>query len=235
MWRAEIDGRKLTFHLIGINNQNFLMQDDQTGSWWQQITGEAVHGPMKGKRLELVFHDEISFAGWKSENPRGRVLKPDDSAPWRRFSDNWEVKTASLPVVTPVGKDEPFPPRELIVGVRLGDKAKAYPLAALQHQSPVEDVVGGIPIVLVVGEDGRSVRAFERTLDGREIHLFKKPGATPLGLVDAETASEWTFAGEAVTGPLQGKKLGKVFVLKDYWFDWKAYNPRTEIYVLGPR
>lgn len=230
-----MDGRKLTFHLAGINNQNFLMQDDQTGSWWQQVTGEALHGPMKGRRLELVFHDEISFADWQREHPGGRVLKPDDSAPWRRFSENWEEDTARLPIVTPIGKGEPLKPRDVVAGVRLGEKAKAYPLAALQHQNPVEDVVGGRPVILVVGEDGRSVRAFERTLDGREIHLFRKPGATPLRLVDAETASEWSFAGEAVTGPLQGKKLGKVYVLKDYWFDWKAYNPRTEIYVLGPR
>jgi hypothetical protein len=230
-----MDGRKLTFHLAGINNQNFLMQDDQTGSWWQQVTGEALHGPLKGRRLELVFHDEISFADWKREHPRGRVLKPDDSAPWRKFSENWEEDTARLPVVTPVGKGDPLQPREVVAGVRIGNGAKAYPLPALQKQSPVEDVVGGTPVILVVGEDGRSVRAFERTLDGREIHLFRKTGATPLRLVDAETASEWSFAGEAVTGPLQGKKLGKVFVLKDYWFDWKAYNPRTEIYVLGQR
>lgn len=233
MWRAEIDGRKLSFHLIGINNQNFLMQDDQTGSWWQQITGEALHGPLKGRRLELVFHDEISFAEWQQENPRGRVLKPDDSVPWRRFSENWEETTALLPVVTPAGEGEPFGPRELIVGVRLGGKAKAYPLTALQKQNLVEDVVGGVPLAFVVGEDGRSVRAFERRLDGREIHLFRKPGATPLRLVDAETSSEWSFAGEATAGPLQGKKLGKVFVLKDYWFDWKAYNPKTEVYTLG--
>jgi len=230
-----LDGRRLSFHLAGINNQNFLMQDDQTGSWWQQVTGEALHGPLKGRRLDLVFHDEISFADWRREHPGGRVLKPDDSAPWREFSENWEADTARLPVVTPVGKGEPLGPREVVVGVRLGDRAKAYPLSALQKQSPVEDTVGGVPIVLVVGGDGRSVRTFERTLDGREIHLFRKPGAEPLALVDAETGSEWTFAGEAAGGPLRGKKLGKVFVLKDYWFDWKAYNPRTAVYMLAAR
>ena len=230
-----MDGRKLSFHLAGINNQNFLMQDDQTGSWWQQVSGEALHGPLKGRRLELVFHDEISFSDWKREHPGGRVLKPDDSAPWRRFSENWEADTARLPVVTPVGKGEPLAPRDLVVGVRLGGKAKAYPFEALQKQSPVEDTVGGVPIVVVVGGDGRSVRAFERTLDGREIHLFRKPGASPLTLVDGETGSEWTFAGEAAAGPLRGKKLAKTFVLKDYWFDWKAYNPTTGLYELGFR
>jgi hypothetical protein len=92
-----------------------------------------------------------------------------------------------------------------------------------------------VPLLLVVGEDGRSVRAFERTLDGRELHFFARPGPPPLRLLDGETGSEWSFAGEALSGPLAGQKLPKVYVLKDYWFDWKSYNPKTEIYRLRIR
>lgn len=233
MWRAEIDGQPLRFHLAGINNQNFLMQDEQTGSWWQQVTGEAIHGPLKGRRLDLVFHDELSFDLWKKEHPGSRVLRPDDSAPWREFSQDWEADTAKLPVVTPIDPRDPFPPRELIAGVRVGGAAKAWPLTALQRQSPVLDTLAGTPLLLVLGDDGRSVRAFERVVDGRELQLFARPGGPPLRLVDAETGSEWTFAGEAVSGPLAGKKMEKVFVLLDYWFDWKAYNPQTAVYRAG--
>jgi Protein of unknown function (DUF3179) len=229
VWRAEIKGRRLRFHLTGINNQNFLMTDEQTGSWWQQATGEAVFGPLKGSHLDLVPYDEIGYAAWKREHPQGRVLRPDDSAPWQQFSRDWEAQTASLPVVTPVKAGDPLPPREVVVGVRLLGMARAYPLASLQRQSPVEDEVGAVPILLVVGEDGRSVRCFERTVDGRELHLFAKPGI-PLRLVDSETASAWSFAGEAVAGPLQGKRLARVQALKDYWFDWRTYNPETSIF-----
>ena len=110
MWRAEVEGRRLTFHLAGINNQNFLMQDEETGSWWQQVTGEAIHGPLAGRRLDLVFHDELAFGTWKRENPRGRVVRPNDSTPWRKFSASWEEETAKLPVVTVAAKDDPLPP-----------------------------------------------------------------------------------------------------------------------------
>ena len=234
MWRAENGGRRLRFHLAGINNQNFIMQDEETGSWWQQVTGAAVHGPLRGERLEHVFHDELSFALWKQEHPVGRVLRPDVT-PGREFGRDWEADTAKLPVVTPQRPGEPLPPRELVAGVKVGDEAKAYPLAALKKQSPVVDSVGGKPLVLVVGEDGSSVRAFARTVDGRELQLYAKPGSKPLRLVDAETASEWSFAGEAVSGPLAGKRLEKVFVLLDYWFDWRLYNPETKVYSLGER
>jgi hypothetical protein len=231
VWRAEIDGRRLSFHLSGINNQNFLMTDEQTGSWWQQASGEAVFGPLKGRRLDLVSYEEIGFADWRREHPGGRVLRPAEGAPWQEFSKDWETQTARLPVVTPARAGDALQPRDVVVGVRLLGMARAYPLAALQKQSPVQDAVGGVPILLVVGEDGRSVRAFERTLDGRELSFFARPG-TPLRLVDSETGSEWSFAGEAVAGPLKGKRLAKVFGLKDYWFDWRTYNPETSVYVL---
>jgi uncharacterized protein DUF3179 len=231
VWRAEVDGRRLRFHLTGINNQNFLLGDEQTGSWWQQVTGEAIFGPLKGRRLDLVPYDEISFAAWKREHPNGRVLRPHDSAPWRQFSQNWEAETARTPVVTPARAGDPLQPRDVVVGVRLGGAARAYPLEALQRQSPVQDAVGGVPVLLAVAEDGRSVRAFERAVDGRPLSFFARPGA-PLRLVDAETGSEWSFAGEAVAGPLQGKKLARVQALKDYWFDWRTYNPATSVYTL---
>lgn len=224
-----MDGRRLRFHLAGINNQNFIMQDEETGSWWQQVTGEAIHGPLKGRRLDLVFHDEITFADWKREHPGGRVLRLD-RVPGRQFEEDWEVRTARLPVVVPRAQGDPLGSRDLVAGILLGGKARAFPLTALRRQSPVMDAVGGIPVVLVVGEDGRSVRAFERRVDGQELQLFRQPASSPPVFVDAETASVWSFAGEASSGPLAGKKLPKVYVLKDYWFDWKAYNPETSVY-----
>lgn len=235
MWRAEIDGRKLRFHLTGINNQNFLMRDEQTGSWWQQVTGQALFGPLRGRRLDLVFFDEVSFGLWRREHPRGRVLRPLAGVPWREFSKDWEADTAKLPVVTPVRAGDPLPPHELVVGVSLGGADKAYPFNALRRQSPIIDTLDGVPIVLVLGEDGRSIRAFERRLDERELNLFAKPGSAPLRLLDAETGSEWSFAGEAASGPLKGKRLRRVYALNDYWFDWQAYHPGTAVYRLGAR
>ena len=65
---------RLTFHLAGINNQNFLMRDEETGTYWQQISGAAISGPLKGSQLTLVHSDELTLATWKSEQPEGTVL-----------------------------------------------------------------------------------------------------------------------------------------------------------------
>ena len=74
MWGRGIDGRTLQFRLIGINNQNFLMEDVETGSWWQQISGEAISGPLAGRRLTPVLHDEVTFGLWRADHPATRVL-----------------------------------------------------------------------------------------------------------------------------------------------------------------
>ena len=226
-----VDGRQLHFRLSGINNQNFIMRDQETGTWWQQVSGEAILGPLKGKRLERVPQDELTFAQWRREQPRGRVLRPDPRVT-EYAGKTWEADIAKLPVVTPA-IDRRLEPRALIVGVTAGTHTKAYPMSAIQKQSPIVDTIGPTPVAIVLGSDRRSVRAFERRIDGRTLELFARPG-TEL-LIDAQTGSEWDFTGRAVAGPLAGKSLPKLDVLRDYWFDWQTYNPKTAVYTLGER
>lgn len=213
------------------------MRDEETGSWWQQVTGEAILGPLKGQRLKSVFHDELTFATWKREKPQGRVLKPDEGivASGRYAPANWEERMTNVPVATSHILDESLKPRTLVIGLTVNGASKAYPFDAVLKQSPIMDDLGGIPIFVVVGEDKRSVRAFERTIDGRKSEFFVKPGSSPMVLLDAETGSEWDFTGRSIGGPLSGRQLKKVAVLNDYWFDWKAYNPKTIVYNLGGR
>ncbi len=52
------------------------MRDEETGSWWQQASGQAIFGALKGESLELGPYDELSFGLWKQESPAGQVLAP---------------------------------------------------------------------------------------------------------------------------------------------------------------
>jgi Protein of unknown function (DUF3179) len=236
VWETTVDGRVLHFHLAGINNQNFIMRDEETGSWWQQITGECILGPMKGRRLKLFDHDELTFAEWKRENPRGRVLRPDpkvaaanDYAP-----ADWEQRMTRVRVATMLADaNAVLPARTLIVGVEAGGASKAYPVDALQKQNPIIDTIGSVPVLVLLGDDGKSVRVFDRRLDGRSLEFFRKPDSPEL--LDAETGSAWDFTGAATSGALAGRRLEKIYSLKDYWFDWKTYHTNTGAYLLGAR
>ena len=234
MWESTVDGRVLHFHLAGINNQNFIMRDEETGSWWQQVSGKAIHGPLQGHQLKSVFHDEVSFEIWKREQPQGRVLKPDEriAASNEYETADWEARVGRMRVVEGTDVDKRLAPRTLVMGVMVDGKSVAYPLSVLQKQSPIIDTVGSTPIVVVLGDDRRSVRVFERTVDGRRLEFFQKTEGSGVQLIDLETNSTWNFEGKATAGPLAGRQLKKVFVLEDYWFDWRIYHPDTRIYDL---
>jgi hypothetical protein len=84
--------------------------------------------------------------------------------------------------------------------------------------------------MIVEGEDRLSIRAFETTVDGQNLDFFSLTESPSMRLVDSTTASQWNFKGEAVSGPLKGKTLRRVTILKDFWFDWKLYHPDTAVY-----
>jgi Protein of unknown function (DUF3179) len=228
VWERALDGRTLQFRLIGINNQNFLMEDLETGSWWQQVSGAAVSGPLTGRRLTPVLHDEVTFGLWRAEHPATRVLGLDAEA--SQIKDTWEATTATARVVTPVRADDPLPPRTLVLGVVIDGEARAYPRETLRGSRVILDELHGVPIALLEAEDKHSVRVFSRRLDGATVDLLYKVDSTPARFIDEHTGSEFDFTGRGVSGPLSGRQLARVPHLSDYWFDWHEYHPDTSIY-----
>ena len=226
-----MNGRVLHFYLAGINNQNFLMRDKETGTWWQQITGQAIYGPLRGASLQLVPSDELTFGEWKSEVSDGRVLAEVPKYT-KEYESNWEPEVAKLPVVISFPGTE-LKSRDIVVGLKIEDASRSYPWETLLKQSPVMDRVHGTPLLVVVGPDHKSFRVFVSRIDGRDAEFFLKGAETSSAawsLVDSATASEWNFQGCAVSGPSQGKCLDHVSALKDYWFDWRNYHPDTTVY-----
>ena len=95
------------------------------------------------------------------------------------------------------------------------------------------DSLGPAKLLVVLGPDGKSVRCFESSLDGRKLDLFLASDTGSFFLVDTQTGSHWNFSGEAIAGPLKGKRLPRVPVLREFWFDWKNYHPETALYSAG--
>jgi hypothetical protein len=223
-----VNGKTLHFYLAGINNQNFLMRDRETGTWWQQITGKAIYGPLRGASLELVLSDELTYGEWKSETTGGLVLAQVPKYV-KEYDSNWEPEVAKYPVVISFPGTE-LKSRDVVVGLESEGSDRAYPWDALVKQSPVLDRVHGTPLLVAVGPDGKSFRVFVSRIGGHDAEFFLKSESKDWILLDTETASEWNFQGCATSGPAQGKCLDRIPALKDYWFDWRNYHPSTTIY-----
>ncbi len=237
-----MDGLKLTFHLAGINNQNFLMRDEETGTYWQQISGLAVSGPLKGRQLPFVASDELTFALWRAEHPQGTVLKDSDKYKAEYSQRDWDVKMKTTRTVLSY-REAGLKPRDLMLGIRAFGASRAFPIERVLQEKLVQDRVGTEPVLLVVGPDGQSVRVFRQRIPGTDgvpefyrnveeqapAKLDAAAASAPL-LMDGTTGSRWNFQGCAVEGKAKGTCLEPVEAIKDYWFDWRHYNLQTSVY-----
>jgi hypothetical protein len=209
------------------------MRDEETGSYWQQATGTAIAGPLKGEQLTLVRQDELSFGLWKKEQPDGTVLAPVARYASKYDKATWESEIAKLPTVIHGAKGT-LADRETIIGIVTDQEAKAYPLSKLTAGSPVLlDSLGEQPIMLVLGPDGKSIRVFSRKVDSGTLDFYGSSPAnadTSWSLLDGTTLSEWSFDGCAISGKMKGRCLTRIDFLKDYWFDWQHYHPQSAIY-----
>ena len=98
--------------------------DHDTGSIWSQPTGEAIAGPRKGERVELLASEFTTWSAWLSENPDTLAL----DAP---------------------GGPSGFDLGEFHLVVDFTEEARAYPVQDLRRVGVVNDVVAGVPIAVV--------------------------------------------------------------------------------------
>jgi len=227
-----VAGLRLTFHLAGINNQNFLLRDEETGTYWQQISGLAISGPLRGQQLTLIPSDELTFATWKAEEPQGMVLKDVPKYASEYESKDWDVRMKRVPVVIRF-PEHGLKPRDLMLGIRAFGASRAFPYDQVIKEKLIKDHVGSEPVLLVVAPDGQSIRAFRvriPVVDGAPDFYrmtTNEPGAF---LMDDTSGSQWNFQGCAVSGSAKGVCLERIPMMQDYWFDWRNYNPRTTVY-----
>jgi hypothetical protein len=243
VWKRTAKGLILTFHLAGINNQNFLMRDDQTGTFWQQISGRAVSGPLAGSQLELVYSDELTFKLWRTLAPGGMVLAPVPQYAKDYETKNWDARMAKTKTVLDF-PNTALKSRDLVLGVQAFGASRAYSVDKVLKEYLIEDRIGGEPILVIVGPDNKSIRVFKARLRPGEAppeyyrkvtgERSKGPNqpfiATESLFLDSETGSEWDFNGCAMTGKLTGACLSPLPATKDYWFDWRNYHPDTTVF-----
>jgi len=222
VWTRQVDGITLTFRLAGINNQNFLMRDEETGSYWQQISGLAIAGPLKGRALQLIHSDELTFALWRAEQPAGTVLAEVGAFAPKYAKKDWEEKMQSTPTVLNYAQPG-LSPRTLVLGLRVNGATRAYPHQTVVKEQLILDTLGGRPLLITLGPDGQSLRAFQT----QDRTFYRTPEAV---LIDDATGSHWNFQGCATSGPAKGACLEPLDITQDYWFDWRHYNPATTVF-----
>jgi len=99
---------------------------------------------------------------------------------------------------------------ELLIGLTLGSRARAYPVGLLDSYEVVNDQVDGFPYVVARCALTQITALYDRRVAGRTL-TFVNSGALwrdTLVLQDRETGTLWTAAtGRALAGPLARERL----------------------------
>jgi len=136
------------------------------------------------------------------------------------------------PAVTDAGGGEWLADRRVIFGVVVNGEARAYPRPIMEVHEMVNDTLGGREIAIPYCTLCGSAQAFfvdegESRLVMRTSGLLQRSNKI---MFDLQSSSYFdTFAGTAISGPLQGLTLTEISVVSSSWGDWKAEHPNTTI------
>ena len=115
----------------------------------------------------------------------------------------------------------------LVIGVKINDEAKAYPIRFLGYHHQVQDTLGGEPIMVTYCTVCRTGRVFEPMVNGK-YEKFRLVGMDHFNAMfeDVTTKSWWRqVTGEAITGKLKGQQLPEVYSTQTSLAQWLQLNP----------
>jgi uncharacterized protein DUF3179 len=238
VFRAELNGRRLHFEYDSMMNANEVHRDVETGSRWQQSTGEAIDGPLKGSTLKLYDFVLTTWKEWRTRYPNTQVLQPmpgylERMDVIRGFMTRSRTGEGAAPDGS-FSKDDRLRPRELIAGLAVGNETMAFQIAALQKMHVVNERLGGVPIVVIHQPASETTTAYEARVKDRVLRFdAATPGAT--SVIDRETRSTWNAYGLATKGPLKGTQLKPLILIPEFWFAWSQFRPGTRLFSVAPK
>ncbi len=213
------------------------MYDHQTHSLWSHITGEAIQGPLKGKRLNsLASMPQIAWKTWQFNYPETRVL----SVPTRggmqesRSQDVYADYHASQRAGVSGMKytDNRLPNKSLVIGVQVPAKDdttqfRAYPLTHFAETAVINDTLGEVPLLIFHDKASFATAVFVRKV-GEDVRTFNPQDQH---FVEDNTGTRWNLiTGETTSGKEKGTRLERLPAVNIYWFAWARYYPETTIY-----
>jgi Protein of unknown function (DUF3179) len=125
----------------------------------------------------------------------------------------------------------------LIIGIKMNDEARAYPIRFLGYHHFVTDSIGGKPVLVTYCTVCRSGRVFDPTVNGN-VEQFRLVGMDHFNAMieDATTHSWWRQAtGEAVAGKRTGTQLTEVISLQTTLGMWLRLHPQSLVMQADPR
>lgn len=232
-----VDDERLTFGFHGIWQGTALLYDHQTESLWYHLSGRCIEGEHRGKVLKRIESGRhTTWKEWTRTHPDTDVIAPQKKYVGRQGDQGYFSRDGSssgsgyLPTTfddTIQTRDDRLIINELLYGVVVEGKPRAYPLSDLRAQRVIEETVEGVPVTVWFKTDGRTAAAFDRRVKGKALSFTPTSDGR---MKDTQTGSVWNFEGLCEAGAHQGQRLRALHGLLSEWYGWYAHYPQTSIH-----
>lgn len=212
-----LDGKAEIFRLVGMDHFNAMFEDSKTGSWWQQATGEAITGELKGRKLDEIESIQLTAGAFFKAYPEGKIMAADPNflMKYDSLGKYEQGKSESkLTGTDPYSWNE----KSWVIGIDLENGAKAYDWNSLLATESIRDRVGNQDILILLNKDTQSFVAFEI------------PSTTGEHRWTGDTLYLDSFSYSFVGKSLQTDKpdLKRLKAYQEFWHSWRTFRPETE-------
>ena len=243
-YHGKFDGMETTFGTSGfLYRSNKIMYDRETLSLWNQETGQPVIGELADSGIQLNFFPTLltTWGEWTDEHPDTTVLAldtgvsqpgsyfPEDN-PNATYYEYFNTPGTMFPVWI---RDDSLEAKDVVLGVKIGEATKAYPVSVLQVERVVNDTLGETNVVVLGSEISQAAKAYER--GDQEFSRVEGDASTgvPMKLVD-KNGHVWDVTEESLVNASDSSQtLPRIPTHSSFWFGWYAFYPDTELFEGG--
>lgn len=202
------NGETESFRLVGMDQFNAMFEDNTSGSWWMQATGECVAGEAKGQKLEVISSEQMTLAEWAQRHPDGKVMMADPESKDMYDNEKFEkgTTTSSLEYTdTASWKDKSW-----VLGIELNGAYRAYDWKQLTRERVIYDSLGGENIMITIDDENVNYEAV----------IFYKED--PVNYSSNPDSMDINFHPGRTVRPIQARQM--------FWHTWRTFYPFTTRY-----
>lgn len=211
-----VNGTPESFRLVGMDHFNAMFEDKSTKTWWRQVSGEAIAGPLKGAVLTELPSQQTTLRQWLSLYPNSKVMQPDSTF-IEEYTDlddyDFGIERGKLTRTDTLSWED----KSWVVGIEAAEASKAIDWNQLKEERILNLFIAGKPIVVALAADNQSFFAFERPGD----LPFRLENDTLMGGVE-----RYNLLGHSLSNTSPPLKQIKAY--QEFWHSWRTFHPDTE-------
>jgi hypothetical protein len=216
VFEPKVNDAHEVFRLVGMDHYNAMFEDRTTKSWWRQVTGEAIAGPLKGEVLPEILSEQTTLKKWLELYPKSKILQ-SDSVFIEEYEDlkdyDFGIGRGDLTRTDTLSWKE----KSWVVGVQMGDSSKAIDWNKLKRERIINFTIEGKPLLVALASDDQSFFAFER------------PDSSPFEIINdtlVNTDLKYDLLGHSRSPNIPPLKRIKAY--QEFWHSWRTFHAGAE-------